>query len=170
MATPGVRYGQERPKWAMIWAMAFAPDGRLATACEDGTARIWDLTDPKAAPALLTGHRRRIVALAFAPDGRLVTASDDGTARIWNLNHTEATPVVLTGGYKALAFAPDGRLVAAGAIAPVPRFFGEFSELYCRLRLEFNIKMLGFLPIKGICSRFSRVFRASIDVQNEVSA
>ncbi len=108
-----------RPHRTQGWdpALGFAPDGRLVTAGNDGTARVWDLKDPKATPVVLTGHKRGILALGFAPDGRLVTAGNDGTARVWDLKDPKATPVVLTGhegGISALGFAPDGRVVTAG--------------------------------------------------------
>ena len=60
----------------------FSPDGsRLATASNDGSAKIWDLNS---AQELLTlsGHQGGITDVAFSPDGTLLyTASLDGTVR-----------------------------------------------------------------------------------------
>ena len=99
--------------------MAFSPDGTLlATASNDGTARIWDLTagtDPHH-----PGRPHRLGAgVAFSPDGTLLaTASDDGTARIWDLAAApapappwKATPARCSG----VAFSPDGTLLATAA-------------------------------------------------------
>src|SRR5271157_4742570 len=69
--------------------LVFAPDGRLVTAGEDGTARVWDLKQPQAQPLVLRGHEGLITALVFAPDGRLVTAGEDGTARVWDLKQPQ---------------------------------------------------------------------------------
>ena len=69
---------------------AFAPDGRiLGTAGNDGTARLWDLTDPRrpAPLAVLTGHRDAVRTLAFSPDRRTVaTGSSDGSALLWDID------------------------------------------------------------------------------------
>jgi WD40 repeat protein len=97
-----------------ITALAFAPDGRLATAGRDGAVLVWDLKNPAATPGALRGHEGPIETLAFAPDGRLAIGGRDGAARLWDLKNPGAPPVVLRGhegGIYALAFAPDGRLV-----------------------------------------------------------
>ena len=62
-----------------------APDGSwLATASQDGTARIWDATTGQLR-ITHTGHHGGVLAVAVAPDGNLVaTCSDDRTLRIWN--------------------------------------------------------------------------------------
>ena len=71
--------------------MAFAPDGHtLATASDDKTVLLWDLTDltrPRRLGDPLTGHTDGVYAVAFARDGHtLATASGDQTVLLWDLS------------------------------------------------------------------------------------
>ncbi|MGH3825571.1 MAG: TIR domain-containing protein [Pseudonocardiaceae bacterium] len=106
-----------------VTSVAFAPDGRtLATGSDDGTAILWDLTNPAHPWQRLTGHRSLVSSVAFAPDGRtLATGSDDGTAILWDLTNP-ARPRQLgqplsghLGRVTSVAFAPDGRTLATGS-------------------------------------------------------
>ena len=68
----------------VLW-VGYSPDGgRIATASEDRTARVWDARgEPTTGP--LT-HQHQVLMAAFSPDGRmLATCSLDGTARVWEV-------------------------------------------------------------------------------------
>jgi WD40 repeat protein len=65
--------------------VAFTPSGRaLASAGEDGTVWLWDVSSGKERAAW-TAHSDYIHALAFSADGRLLaTASRDRTIKLWD--------------------------------------------------------------------------------------
>ena len=65
---------------------AWSSDGAsIATAGDDGSARIFDARTGRQRFALL-GHRDRVTAVDWSPDSnRVVTASQDGTATLWRL-------------------------------------------------------------------------------------
>ena len=58
-------------------SIAFSPDGRwLASACWDGTVRIWDVT-AGVEVRRLNGHGDRVVRVAFSPDGNWLASENN---------------------------------------------------------------------------------------------
>jgi WD40 repeat protein len=100
-----------------ITALAVLPDGRLASASDDRTVRLWDV-NRGTETARLEGHTEAITALAVLPDGRLASASDDGTVRLWDVKRGVETArldgATTLPGVKTLAVLPDGRLATGG--------------------------------------------------------
>jgi NB-ARC domain/WD domain, G-beta repeat len=101
-----------------VRAAAAAPDGSwLATASDDGTARIWDATTGQHRTTL-TGHDAPVHAVAAAAESSwLATGGDDGTARIWDAT-TGQQRTTLTGHdgpVHAVAAAPDGHWLATAS-------------------------------------------------------
>ncbi|HEU4557954.1 MAG TPA: hypothetical protein VFS20_08900 [Longimicrobium sp.] len=100
-----------------VTRVALSPDGsRLATASDDGTARIWDARTGALA-ATLDGRSGPVSTIAFSPDGlRLATATERSGARVWDLRtgrqafalggHEDYGPVV------DVSFSPDSARVA----------------------------------------------------------
>jgi WD40 repeat protein/serine/threonine protein kinase len=69
----------------VITAKLSAADRFLVMACEDGTARVWDLTSTEDGKALME-HSDTIWCSCLSADGqRLYTASKDGTVGFWNV-------------------------------------------------------------------------------------
>ena len=97
---------------AGAWTAELAPDGaRVATASNDGIARIWDVSP--AAPRVLQ-LRDRTHDGAFSPDGaQIATVSESHGLQLWT---AAGAPVASWPGRPGLArvvFSPDGRRIGA---------------------------------------------------------
>jgi WD40 repeat protein len=115
----------------IIADVAFSPDARsLATACRDGTARIWSLADGKTT-AVLAGHQDDVGAVAWSPDGRTVaTGSDDASIRLWTPSGTyRASHPGRGGSVKSLVFAPNGRRLLYTLASDAERTGGYVLDL-----------------------------------------
>jgi WD40 repeat protein len=108
-----------------VKSIAFSPDGKfLASAADDRTIRLWDVSTGKQIRAF-TGHTLPVNLVSFAPDGKsIASSSSDGTVRVWEVD-TGRELLKMVHGYpvKALAFSPDGQLLAAAC---------EFADNECK--------------------------------------
>lgn len=101
-----------------VWDAKFSPNGRLvATACHDGTARLWDATSggPVGKPMQ---HQSTVQRVAFSPNSsRLVTTSWDGSARVWDAATAEPISPRLQhqAAVRCAVFSPDGSRLITGS-------------------------------------------------------
>lgn len=97
-----------------VHAAHFSPtDDRIASASDDGTARIWFVAHRDS--AIVLNHSGAVLSIAFSPDGRhVVTASRDSTVRVWSSAGQLET--VLRGHFDQVwmaAFSPDGQSIVS---------------------------------------------------------
>ena len=64
----------------LLCSAAGAPDGTIASASEDNTARLWR---PDGTCLQVIEHPGCVWDVAFLPNGDLVTACSDYAARVW---------------------------------------------------------------------------------------
>jgi hypothetical protein len=92
----------------------------LATASNDGTAKVWDAAGGRE-PITLKGHAGVVLSVAWSPDGQwLATTSVDGTARVSDAAAGRG-PITLKGHSPrpsrwvlAVSWSPDGVRLATG--------------------------------------------------------
>jgi WD40 repeat protein/serine/threonine protein kinase len=128
-----------------VYHLAISPDGKtLASASQDGTAKLWDLATAQLR-LTLRGHTDEVNCVAFAPDGKeLATASDDRTVRFWDpVSGREHSAHALTGfglPVHRVDFSADGKLVVTGELSERPNALAatlwDVSSRQKRVRIE----------------------------------
>jgi WD40 repeat protein/predicted Ser/Thr protein kinase len=90
---------------------------RVASASEDGTARVWDV-DTGALTMVARGHEGPLWSVLFdATDERLITGSSDATVRVWDLQTGEQLAVLRghTAQINCVVESPDRSVWASGS-------------------------------------------------------
>jgi len=139
----------------------------VATACIDGTARVWN-SETGDKVASLKGHVLGVNYAAIAPSNAVVaTASEDGTAMLWMLSSRKVLHVL--GGHgdavTCVSFSPDGSRVATASRDRVAIIWSTESGR-CLLKLVGHddiVVSVGFSPdassvITGSADRTARIW------------
>jgi len=104
-----------------VWNVAFSPDGtRLATACADGFARVYQVPSGK---LLITtaAKEKNVWKVVFSPNGKfLATASGDSNStsvKIWDGSTGKEIRSLIghTDRVRAIDYSPDGKTIATGS-------------------------------------------------------
>ncbi|MAU00169.1 MAG: hypothetical protein CL608_23765 [Anaerolineaceae bacterium] len=105
-----------------VHGVSFHPNGsRLATASQDGRARIWDTATGELRLQFTahvggnSGGNEGVLDVAYSPDGaRLATAGADGLAKVWDAESGEDLLVLEghTTGLFRVVYSGDGRYLA----------------------------------------------------------
>jgi WD40 repeat protein/DNA-binding SARP family transcriptional activator len=105
-----------RPEYALkghrgaVSQLDYSPDGRIVTAGEDRTVRVWD---PGGGPAVvMRGHEDQVTTPVFTTDGsKVLSSSQDGTLRLWDSRTGAPLAVLESGeGVKDVALSRDGKI------------------------------------------------------------
>lgn len=99
-----------------VKVVTFSSDGKyLATARDDNTARVWNLS--RGEIEVIISHNASVNFVAFSPDGtQLATASSDNTARVWNTTTgNETAKLYHDGSVNFVVFSPDGTRLATAS-------------------------------------------------------
>ena len=107
---------------ALVYAAAASADGiHVATASEDGSARVWAVGASAGAACVATlRHPGCVWAAAFLPDGDLVTACSDGVARVWTAVEARAGPPEAAAALAAQVAARGEAAAAAATTGGAP--------------------------------------------------
>jgi hypothetical protein len=93
-----------------INSLAFSTDGKkIASASNDGTARLWDGVTG-AALQTLEGHSEHVNSVAFLPDGKMMASESGGMVKLWDAVTGAALQTLELGGkIGTLSFSTSGQ-------------------------------------------------------------
>lgn len=94
---------------------------KVATGCDDGKIRLWDLSNPEKLPkepaaVIDDGHNAAVTAAAFSPDGKFLATAAGRDVYLWDLTQSPpakkyALPAEHRDAVTAVRFTPQATLV-----------------------------------------------------------
>jgi WD40 repeat protein len=112
--------------FSYIYSIVYLKDGKLASASEDKTVRIWQSNTNNSWNTIniLNGHLDAVTCLAELDDSSLASGSSDGTIRIWNTSNGQTIKTLVgkkdhVGHILSLAVLKNGNLASGSFIKSV---------------------------------------------------
>lgn len=109
----------------LITSLAISADGRVvATGTGDGTVQVWNLSDPRPAPKVVSHHQGRVSGVALTKDaGRIASGGADGVVELSNLTGADRRDMQTGREVFTVAFNPAGDTLAAGGAGDAIMFW-----------------------------------------------
>src|SRR5262249_28681693 len=128
-----------------VYDAVFSRDGQwIATASEDGTARLWHAR-PRGERGALEGLTRLVPGAGFSADGRRVVNGGLEDVRVWDAESGKLNAVLAghPGLVKGLSFSPDGRRVVTASFDRSARLWDADSGQQIAVLPGQNALLLG---------------------------
>jgi WD40 repeat protein len=125
------------PRQSGMYDVAFLADGRLATAGQDGTTRIWDSVSGQQL-LVLAGPTSTVISVAGSPDGKQVaTGAYDGSLRIWDA--TPGRELTTIQDHDDIVwdveYSPDGKRIASVSMDGTAKLWdADSGQLFLTMR------------------------------------
>jgi len=119
-----------------ITSLSFCPNPKyplLLSTSEDGTIRLWDVSDFSKEPTVLTTHELVLCHVWSTGGTKFVTGGNEGTVIVWSVDPPHAVQTLSTGmsAVTTLCWSHKGYRVAAGCRDGTTRLWGFNTTLGC---------------------------------------